>query len=225
MSGLCNILQLSNTAFQLTIVFIPPIKALQRSDGFRYNACSKSYYHQVHCFRMDLSYTLANYFRPWQSAWRKDFELTPTRQATSSAKRQRQVAISTTHFDRAPSGLLSVSPNNLLTRFITRLQRHGASCKAITEDVAHVIPDVFAVEIVCKDGLAHIRLEDTIFDRRDLNGNTTGQRVTPEGLAVGGGWGNSMLWADASTYRPEVDGTRAFIADDGTTDSMDCRKE
>lgn len=152
-------------------------------------------------------------------------KLTPTRQATTRAKRQGQVTAGPAHLDRAPSGLLSICPNNVLTRSIARLQRHCASGKSITKDIAHVVPDLLAIKIVGENSLADIRLEDAILNRRNLERDAPGLRVAPECLAVGRRRRDLLLRSDTSAYRPEVNSLRTLITHDCATDGVDVRQE
>jgi hypothetical protein len=85
----------------------------------------------------------------------------PTRQALVGTKCQLKIRLSSTVLDLTTSGRLSIRPHDALTRWIRRLEGHGTSRKAVTENVAHIVPDLVDVEVVREDRLADVWLENT----------------------------------------------------------------
>jgi hypothetical protein len=149
----------------------------------------------------------------------------PTRQALARTKRQLQIRISPTILDLATRRRLPRTPDNTLTSRIRRLERQSPSGEAVAEDIAHIVPDAVAVEVVRKDCLADIRLEDSAFDGGDLERDTAGSGIPDERLAVRCVRVDDVLVAYGAADGPEVYGLGALVGHDCATSRVDACNE
>lgn len=127
------------------------------------------------------------------------------------AKRQFQICICLAILNLATGRRLARVPSNAVAARVRGCDFQGSTSKTIAEDVAHVVPDLIDVEIVCEDKLADVRFEDTVLDIGDLERDAAGCWIAVENLTVGSVFGNRLLGANATTDRPEVDGFVALV--------------
>lgn len=144
----------------------------------------------------------------------------PAGQAMSSTECQLQISVGLAIFHLTAHRRLSRPPRDALAARVRRRDLHRAARESIAKDVAHVVPDLVGVEVVCEDGLADIGFEDAVFDRADLQRNAAGDGIATEGLAVGSVFGNGVLGADAAADGPQVDGLVALVCDDCAADGL-----
>lgn len=102
-----------------------------------------------------------------------------------STKRQFQIRLRLTILDLASTRRNTIPKLNRLTRGIARFDCHSPAGKSIAKHITHIVPDVAAVEVVCEDCLADVRLEDAVILRSDFDGDAAAHWVAAEGLAVG----------------------------------------
>lgn len=143
----------------------------------------------------------------------------------AGTKRQLQITFRTTALDLTARRRLSSTPSDTLTARIRRRDFHSTTRKSITEDVAHVVPNLVCVEVVAEDCLAHIGLEKAAFEWADLQCDAAREFVAAETLAIGSVLGDGLLVADAAPNRPEVDGLVALIRHDCATERLSARCE
>jgi hypothetical protein len=144
----------------------------------------------------------------------------PSRQALRLTKRQLQIRLCPANLDLTACRWCPCIPHNTLTGTVRRLKRQRLSGKAVAEDVAHVVPDLVDVEVVCEDGLADVGFGDSAFNGRDLEGDATGLGVSAEGLAVGLFGVDGVLLAHAAADGPEVDWFGALVGYYGAAGGM-----
>jgi len=125
--------------------------------------------------------------------WRIVSTRIPARQTMPRTEAQFQIRRSTTSLDLTASRRLSKTPLNAVTGRLSRRNLHLPARKPIAKDVAHVVPYLIDVEVVCEYGLADVGLEDAVFDGTDLESNATGCRVVVVWLAVGLVFGDDGL--------------------------------
>jgi hypothetical protein len=137
-----------------------------------------------------------------------------------SAECQLQIRLRLASFDLTACRRLAISPRDALTARVGWCDLHSAARKAIAKHVTHIVPHLILVETVGENGLADIWLEKAALNWADFERDTTRNRVNMKFLAVRGVFGDGLLFADATTDRPQVDWLVALICDDRATDSV-----
>jgi hypothetical protein len=125
-----------------------------------------------------------------------------------------------TGFHLAPSGWLPCTPGNTVTSRVGRRDFHRATCETIAKNVAHVVPNLVAVETISENRLAGIWLEEATFDWADLQCDAAGCRIGMKNLAVGCVFGDDVLLANTATDGPQVDGIVALISYNRSTNGL-----
>lgn len=142
----------------------------------------------------------------------------PRRQTPPRTKRQLQIRLLATTPHLAPRRWLPPRPHNTLARAITRLDAQRTPIKPIPKHIRKIIPHRLAIEIIRKDCLADIRLEQAALYGCDLQRNAARGWVPVEDFAVGSVGGDDYLRVYAAANGPEVERFGALICDDCATE-------
>lgn len=138
----------------------------------------------------------------------------------SSAEGQLQVRLSLAALHLAACRRDTLAPRNALAGRIRGLNDHSPSSESIPENIAHIVPDRLAIQVVREYRLADVWLEEPVLHGGDLDGNATRLWIAMELLAVGLIKSERDLRSDLAADRPEIDGGVALVGDDGTADSL-----
>lgn len=120
---------------------------------------------------------------------------------------------------------LARGPRDDITSLICRPDFHGATRKAVAEDIRNVLPDLVAVEIVREDGLADVGLEDAALDGGHLEGGAVRYGIAAKVFSVKSVFGDDLLGSYAGADGPEIDGVVALVCDNRTTNDLRASSE
>lgn len=137
-----------------------------------------------------------------------------------SAEREGNALVASAVLDLAATGRDSVGPVDGRASRVVAPDGEAVALEGVAEDVAEVIPDRLAVEVVGVDGLGAAVVE-TVRVTGHLQGPTAGDGVLVEALGVGSAVRVQGVRArDGAADGPEGDGEITLVDDPGLRDSV-----